>query len=131
MAFKNCRFFGASYFNIGSGLLPFSITPTYGTYQQDRAMLSTDRVRAGAFDLDADPESGTISPGDVAWLRNLTGYITQSLMEARSQLHSMRGLTGALLGVSHPALVSYGRFLCQCDGMLIRLERELDQGHGR
>jgi hypothetical protein len=65
MAFKNFRFIGASYFDIGSGLLPFSITPVNGASQQARSMLSMDRVRTDTFELGADPKSGAILPGDV------------------------------------------------------------------
>jgi hypothetical protein len=42
MAFKNFRFAGSSYFDIGSGLLPFSITPTDATSVQAPAMLAAD-----------------------------------------------------------------------------------------
>jgi hypothetical protein len=38
MAFKNFRFVGSSYFNIGSGLLPFSITPADAASPADCAM---------------------------------------------------------------------------------------------
>jgi hypothetical protein len=88
MVFKNFWFCGGSYFSIGSGLLPFSITPTDGIFQQARAMLSVDQVRADAFDLGADPEIGDTAPGYVARLHHLIKYVAQSWMEARSQLHS-------------------------------------------
>jgi hypothetical protein len=55
MSFKNFRYAGSSYFDIGSGPLSFSITPTDATSVQARAMLAADRVRADAFDLGADP----------------------------------------------------------------------------
>jgi hypothetical protein len=44
MDFKNFWYAGSSYFDIGSGLLPFSITPTDATSVQARAMLAADRV---------------------------------------------------------------------------------------
>jgi hypothetical protein len=84
MAFKNFRYAGSSYFNIGSGLLPFSITSTDATSVHARAMLAADRVRANAFDLGADPESGAVAPGKVSRLRNLSGYTHQTWNEARS-----------------------------------------------
>jgi hypothetical protein len=74
MAFKNFRYTGSSYFDIGSGLLSFSITPTDATSVQAWAMLAADRVRADAFDLGDDPESGAVAPGEVSRLRNLSGY---------------------------------------------------------
>jgi hypothetical protein len=55
MAFKKFRYARSSYFDIGSGLLPFSITPSDATSAQARAMLAADRVRADAFDLGGDP----------------------------------------------------------------------------
>jgi hypothetical protein len=44
MALKNLRLARSSYFDIGSGLLPFSITPAYATSSQARTMLVADRV---------------------------------------------------------------------------------------
>jgi hypothetical protein len=131
MAFKNFRFAGASYTDIGAGLLPFSITPADAISPQARSMLAADRVRADAFDLGGDPESGAISPGEVSRLRNLSGYVPISWMEARSQLHSTAGLIGALMGTSHPALGAYGRFLRQYDRIFTRLESEVYQVYGR
>jgi hypothetical protein len=131
MAFKNFRFAGSSYFDIGSGLLQFNITPSDDAYLQAQAMLAADRVRADAFDVGADPESGAIAPGEVGWIRNVDGYIPTTWTEARGQLHSMRGLMGALLGHDHPTLVVYCSFLRMYDRMLVMLEREVDAVHGR
>jgi hypothetical protein len=111
MAFKNFRYAGSSYFDIGSGLLPFSIAPSDATSVQARAMLAADRVRADAFDLGGDPESGAVAPGEVARLRNLSGYIPQTWNEALYQLLGIQALMGALLGHLHPAVTAYGRFL--------------------
>jgi hypothetical protein len=131
MAFKNFRFPGASYTDIWDGLLPFSITLADAISLQARSMLAADRVRADAFDIGRDPESGAIAPGEVSRLRNLSGYVPISWMEAMSQLHSTAGLMGALMGTSHPALGKYGRFLRQYDRLFTRLESEIDQGYGR
>jgi hypothetical protein len=102
MAFKNFRHAGSSYFDIGSGLLPFSITPTDAMSAQARAMLTADRLRAGVFDLGADPESGAVAPGEVSRLRNLNGYTPQTWNEAMSQLLGVHALVGALLGLLTP-----------------------------
>jgi hypothetical protein len=126
MAFKNFRFSGATYTDIGAGLLPFSITLADAISPQARAMLAADRVRADDFDLGGDPESGAIAPGEVSRLRNLSGYIPNSWMEARSQLHSVAGLMGALMGPKQPAIIAYGRFLRQYDRLFTRLESEID-----
>jgi hypothetical protein len=102
MAFKNFRYARSSYFDIGSRLLPFSITPSEATYVQARDMLTADRVRAYAFNLGADPESGTVAPGEVTRLQNLSGYIPESWNEALSQILGTQALMGALLGPAHP-----------------------------
>jgi hypothetical protein len=130
MAFKNVRYAGSSYFNIGSGLLPFSITPADATSVQAWAMLATDRVRSDAFELRADPEIGAVAPGEVSRLRNLSGYTPQSWNEARSQLLEMQTLRGALLGPAHPVVGAYSRFLWRYSRMLARLEFEIDHVHG-
>jgi hypothetical protein len=116
MAFKNFRFAGATYTDIGAGLLPFSITPADAISPQARAMLAADRVRADAFDLGGDRESGAIAPGEVSCLRNLSGYIPNSWMEARSQLHSVAGLMGALVGPKHWQSSRMGDF---CASMIV------------
>jgi hypothetical protein len=56
-------------------------------------------------------------------------YVPQSWMEARIQLHSEAGLTGALLGTNHTIIVAYNRFLRQYDQMITRLESEIGQVH--
>jgi hypothetical protein len=131
MSFKNFLFVGAAYHDIGTGLLPFSITPSDATSPHAPATLAADRTQADAFDLGGDPESGAITPGDVSRLRNLSGYIPQSRMEDRNQLHSSQALMGALLGVEHPLVGAYGRFLRQYDRLMTRLESEVGQVHGR
>jgi hypothetical protein len=52
-------------------------------------------------------------------------------MEARTQLYSSQALMGALLGVDHPLVGAYGRFMRQYDRLVTRLESEVDQVHGR
>jgi hypothetical protein len=131
MAFKNFRYAGSSYFDIGSGLLPLSITPIDAMLVQAWAMLATNRVRADAFDLKADPESGAVAPGEVSGLRNLSGYTPQTWNESRSQLLVVRALMGALLGPSHPVVGTYGQFLWRYSTMLARLEFEIDHVHGQ
>jgi hypothetical protein len=131
MALKNFRLAESTYFDIGSGLLSFSITPADATSTQARAMLVADRIRSDAFDIGADPESGSIGPSEVSRLRNLSGYIPQGWSEARTQLRSARGLLGALLGASHPVVLAYGRFLRLYDRLETRIESELDHAHGR
>jgi hypothetical protein len=82
MAMKNFRLAGSTYFDIGSGLLLFSITPADATSAQARAMLVADRVRADAFNIGSDPDIGSIGPGEVPRLRNLSGYLPQGWTEA-------------------------------------------------
>jgi hypothetical protein len=132
MAFKNFRYAGSTYFDIGSGLLPFSMTPSDATSVQAWAMLAADRVRPDAFDLGADPENGAVAPrGGVARLRNLSDYTPQTWNEARSQLLGMQALMGALLDSGHPAVTAYGCFLRRYRRMLTRLEFEIEHAHGR
>jgi hypothetical protein len=84
-------------------------------------MLAADRVRANAFDLGGDPESGAVAPGDVIRLRNMSGYVPATWSKASSQQHCTRGLMGAILGVGHPAIAAYGRFLRKYTCMINRL----------
>jgi hypothetical protein len=131
MAFKNFRYTGYSYFDIRSGMLPFSITLTDAASVQSGAMLATNRLRADAFDLGADPESGTVAPGEVSRLRNISGYTPQTWNKARWQLLGMHVLMGALLGPDHPVVGTYGSFLRKYSRMLTRLEFTIKHVHGR
>jgi hypothetical protein len=94
-------------------------------------MLAADRVRADAFDLGGDPESGAVAPGEVAQLSKLSRYTPQTWNEALSQLLGMQALMGALLGHLHPVVTAYGRFLRRYRRMLTRLEFEIDHAHRR
>jgi hypothetical protein len=93
-------------------------------------MLAANRIRADAFDLGANPESGTVSPSDVVRLHTMIGYMPATWSEARSQLHYTRGLMGAIMGVIHPIITANGHFLRKYDHMITRLESEVDQVHG-
>jgi hypothetical protein len=130
MAFKNLQFAGGQYFDIGTGLIPFSITPADAQSAAARAMLAADQGRADAFDLGADPESSAITPSDVPCLRNLQGYIPHGWIEAGSQLRSECGLLAALLGTGHPVVRAYTRFLAKYGRLQTRLSLELDHEFG-
>jgi hypothetical protein len=131
MALKNFRLSGYAYFDIGSGLLPFSITPADATSSQARAMFVADWIRDDAFNLGADPESGAIGPSEVAHLRNLSGYTPQGWTEAHTQLWSTRGMLWDLMGNAHPVVLAYGRFLRLYERLETRLESELDYAYAR
>jgi hypothetical protein len=40
-------------------------------------MVVADRAKADAFNISADPESGSIGPSEVTRLHNLIGYLSQ------------------------------------------------------
>jgi hypothetical protein len=93
-------------------------------------MLVADRVRADAFDIGPDSESGSIGPGEVYRLRNLSGYLPQGWTETRTQLRSTRGLLGALMGNLHPVVLAYGHLLHLYERLETHLESELDHADG-
>jgi hypothetical protein len=92
-------------------LLPFSINPADATSSAERA------IRADAFDVGADPESGHVVSSEGTRLCNASGYIPRSWSEARTQIRSVYGLLGALLGDARPVLLAYGRFVRLYDRM--------------
>jgi hypothetical protein len=130
VALKKIRLAGSTYFYIGSGLLPFSITPADSTSSQARAMLVADRVSADAFNIGADPGSGSIGPSEVSRLQNLSGYLLQGWTEAHTQIRSTRGLLGDLMGNSHPMVLACGSFLHLYERLETRLESDLDHAYG-
>jgi hypothetical protein len=111
MVFKNFRFAGSSYFDIGSGILPFSTTPSDATSPAAHTLLAADRRRADVFDLGADTESDAIAPIDVGRLHNTGGYVPQSWTETCAQLRHTSSLMGTLVGNNHPVILAYGHFL--------------------
>jgi hypothetical protein len=120
MAFQIFFVAGAAYFEVGTGLLPLSIIPGDATSTVARAMLEADRGRANAFDLGRDTENGDIAPGDVRSLRNLSGYLPQTWMEARTQVWSYCGLCAALIGNLHPTVAAYHRlFMLMTKSLLV------------
>jgi hypothetical protein len=132
MALKNFRLAGSTYFDIGPGLLlPFRITPADATSAQARAMLVADRIRSNAFDIGADPESGSIGPGEVSRLRNLSGYIPKDGLRRAPSFEVRGGCWRPCWGGSHPVVLAYGRFLSLYERLETRLESELDHAHGR
>jgi hypothetical protein len=62
-------FVGSACFDIGTDILPFSITPSDATSHCAHAMLVADRVRLDAFYLGGDPESSAIAPSEVSHLQ--------------------------------------------------------------
>jgi hypothetical protein len=110
--------------------MPFSITPVDATSPVARTMLVAYHARTDAFGVGADHDSGHVRPSEIASLRNSSGYIPQSWSKARTQLRSVSGLLGALLGDAHLVLLAYGRFLRLYDRMETRLESELDHAYG-
>jgi hypothetical protein len=73
-------------------------------------MLVANRIIADAFDLGGEPESGAVSPSDVVQLRNMSGYVPVTWIEARAQLHGAKGLMGVIMGVTHLVIARYGCF---------------------
>jgi hypothetical protein len=100
---------GAACQDIGTRMLPFSITPSDTTSSHTRTMLTADRVHADTFDLGRDPESGAIAPFTMSWLRRMSGYTRQTWMEARSQNpaahHSWTHACFAQSGTPHGSVI--------------------------
>jgi hypothetical protein len=130
MSFKNLHFAGGQYFDIGTGMLPFSIIPADAQSTSARAMLAADQGWADAFDLGDDPKAIAITPSDVPRLRNLAGYLPHGWIKAGSQLRSACGLLVALLGPEQPVIRAYLHFLTKYGRLQTRLSLELDQEFG-
>jgi hypothetical protein len=130
IAMKTFDFTGASYSEIGTGVLPFSITPADATSDKGRAVIRADRGRAETFDLSDDSVNGAMTTDDATRMLNYKGYIASDWMEARLQIRSVACLMGALLGTTHPVLMYYKVFLRKYDLMEPRVQREFELVHG-
>jgi hypothetical protein len=130
IAMKTFDFTGASYSEIGTGVLPFSIPPADAPSSKGLAAIRADRGRAETFDLSGDSVNGAITTNDATHMRNYKGYVASDWMEARLQIQSVACLMGALLGTTHPVLMCYKVFLWKYDLMEPRVWREFELVYG-
>jgi hypothetical protein len=131
LALKTFDFVGDGYSEIGTGLLPFSITPPDATSAATRRMLAEDRARAETFDMSGEAANGALTTSDATRLRNNKGYVVADWMEARQQARSYGALVGALLGVGHHCVLNYQNYLSRLDELESRLRWEFDSAHGK
>jgi hypothetical protein len=129
IAMKSFDFTGASYSEIGTGVLPFSIRPVNATSYKGRSAIRADRGRADTFDLSVDSVNGAMTTDDASRMRNYKGYVAADWMEARLQIQSVACLMGALLGTTHPVLMCYKVFLRKYDLMEPRVRWEFELLH--
>jgi hypothetical protein len=129
IAMKTFDFIGASYSEIGTGMLPFSITPANATLDKGRAAIRADRGRADTFDLWGGV-NGTMTTEDATKMRNYKGYVAVDWMEERLQIRSMACFMVFLLGTTHPVIMCYKVFLRKYDLMETRVGREFELVHG-
>jgi hypothetical protein len=115
IAMKTFDFTGASYSELGTGVLPFSITPADATSDKGSAAIRADRGRAETFDLSGDSVNGAMTTDDTTCMRNYKGYVASDWREARLQIRSVACLMGALLGTTHPVIMCYKVFLRKYD----------------
>jgi hypothetical protein len=132
LALKTFDFAGNGYTEVGTGLLPFSVTPPPdATSASARRMLSEDRARADTFDMSGEGDNGALTTSDVNRLRNNKGYVVVDWVEARAQARSYAALVGALLGTGHQCVLNYSDYLSRLDDMESRLRWDLDSTHGQ
>jgi hypothetical protein len=130
IAMKTFDFTGASYSEIGTSVLPFSITPVNATSNKGRAAMRADRGRAETFDLSGDSVNGAMTTDDASRMHNYKGYVAADWMEAHLQIQSVACLTGALLGTIHPMIMCYKMLLRNYDLMEPRVRWEFELVHG-
>jgi hypothetical protein len=130
MTMKSFDFCGPSYSEIGTGILPFSITPADTTSDRGHAIIMADWARAETYDFSGEAVNGAINTADAARMRNLKGYVPEDWMEARMQHQGMAVMMGELLGTRHPVLVVYTIFLRKYNAMEPRVRRKFKLMYG-
>jgi hypothetical protein len=75
IAVKTYDFYGASYSEIGTEVLPFSITPADATFDKGRAAIQADRNRVKTSDLGRENVNGTMTVDNASKMRNCKGYV--------------------------------------------------------
>jgi hypothetical protein len=127
---KSFDFCGPSYSEIGTVILPFSITLADDTSDRGCAAIMADHGRAETYDLSWEAINGAITTTDAARMRNLKGYVAADWMEARMHLQGMDMMMGALLGTTHPVLAVYTTFLRKYNAMEPRVRHEFELVYG-
>jgi hypothetical protein len=130
LALETFDFVGYGYTEIGTGLLPFSVTPPVATSAWARRMLSEDRARVETFGMSGEGANGAITTSDANRLRKNKGYIIADWMEARAQVRSYAALVEALIGTCHHCVLNYNDYLSRLDEVESHLRWELDSTHG-
>lgn len=121
LSLRTWAFEGDYYYDIGQGILPFSVTPPDAMSKGALKTLAEDRKRAEVFDISADNPQG-INPGEAGKLRNPKGYVPVTWPEARGQLKSTLPLLASVLGIEHVVVKAYRQMLNKFDRMESRLQ---------
>jgi hypothetical protein len=127
---KSFDFCGTSCSEIGTGILPFRITPSDATSDCGCATIIVDRGRAVTYDLSGEAVNGIITASDAARMRNLKGYVAADWMEVSMQIQGMAVMMGYLLGTTHPVLAVYTTFLRKHNSMEPRVRRKFELVYG-
>jgi hypothetical protein len=130
IALNNVYFCGSAYNEIGTGVLPFSITPADATTAKGRRAIIADRARAEMFDLSGESVNGAVSATDARSMRNLKGYVAADWMEAQLQIWSVATMMAALIGTTHPTIALHNQCLRKYDHMEPWVFREFDTVYG-
>ena len=106
----NWLFSGSTEFNLGGGLLPFTVTPpgavsinAMGRHEQDHEDTADYTLVMGT--------NSSMTAADARSLRGNNTYVPMDMEEAESMLESYTALLGATLGVNHPNVISHQRSL--------------------
>jgi len=126
----NWDYVGTSHDALGTGLLPFSITPPDAPSRNGRKALLEDQERARLYDISGEAINGAISSSDAKKLYNGKGFIPSEWPEATLQIEGYAVLLGTLLGTQHRAFLEYQAALKLYERIQTRLHAALNRKLG-
>ena len=102
----NWAFAGTSLFNVGTGLLPFTVTPPGAVSMESRVRFERDQERSADHDTIMEG-STSITASDARSFRTAGAFVPSSFDETEATLEGYGALLGAVLGNEHPNVVSH------------------------
>ena len=129
--FKTLRFQGVDEQDLGSGILPMSLTPPGAVSSQARAQLIEHNENALTYDFMMSTDGQQISSGDAKLLSKTKGYVPTEWSEAKAQVEAYQPVVTAILGELHPTALEYIRAVKYASTIFLSLKQALEDKVGR
>jgi hypothetical protein len=129
--FKTLRFQGVDEQDLGSGILPMSLTPPGAVSSQARAQLIEDNENALTYEFMMSTDGQQISSSDAKLLSKTKGYVPTEWSEAKAQVEAYQPVITAILGELHPTALEYICAVKYASTIFLSLKQALEDKVGK